>query len=62
MVFDVKTVFEKYDEDGSGALGADELNHVLIDMGCYLDPVALHEAITKLDAGNVAGVKIANIS
>ena len=39
------------DDDTSGALGANELNKVLQDLGMHVDPAALSQAIELLDKG-----------
>lgn len=44
-----KTVFAKYDDDGSGTLGAEELNRVLVDLGVDVTPQFLEDAIERLD-------------
>ena len=50
-VFDASSVFKKYDADQSGALGADELNKVLQDLGMHVSPEDLQSAIQMLDKG-----------
>jgi Ca2+-binding EF-hand superfamily protein len=50
-VFDARSIFEKYDDDGSGALGSDELQHVLADLGMQVTPELLETALSALDAG-----------